>query len=153
MSPASLFKMMTGVDIVHIPLIADWRPQSSGGTGFQVMFGTMPPSIEYIRAGKLRALAVTTAMRSAGTAETCRQWGSCRSGYEASNMEVRSRRTPKNTPSEIVEKLSIGNINARPFDPKLKGAPCRLRRYGARGLARRFRQTHRRGNREVGQGG
>src|SRR6516165_3230949 len=60
-----LFKMMAGVNMVHVP----YRGQASAltdllGGQVQVDFATMPPSIEYIRAGKLRALAVTSAMRS-----------------------------------------------------------------------------------------
>ena len=60
-----LFKMMTGVDMVHVPYRggAPALTDLLGGQ-VQVMFGSMTASIEYIRAGKLRALAVTTATRS-----------------------------------------------------------------------------------------
>ena len=60
-----LFKMMTGVDMVHVPYrgAAPALTDLLGGQ-VQVMFDTMPSSIEHIRAGKLRALAVTTATRS-----------------------------------------------------------------------------------------
>ena len=60
-----LFKMMTGVDMVHVPYrgAAPALTDLLGGQ-VQVMFDTMPSSLEYIRAGKLRALAVTTATRS-----------------------------------------------------------------------------------------
>ena len=62
-----LFKLMTGIDMVHVaykgsgPALTDLL-----GGQVQVMFGTMPSLIEYIRAGRLRALAVTTATRSEG---------------------------------------------------------------------------------------
>ena len=52
-----LFKMMTGVDMVHVPYRGSFVPDLLGGQ-VQVVFHPMPPSIEYIRAGKLRALAV-----------------------------------------------------------------------------------------------
>jgi tripartite-type tricarboxylate transporter receptor subunit TctC len=74
-----LFKMMAGVNMVHVP----YRGQASAltdllGGQVQVDFATMPPSIEYVRAGKLRALAVTSAMRSEAL-PTCRSWAnSCR---------------------------------------------------------------------------
>jgi tripartite-type tricarboxylate transporter receptor subunit TctC len=112
-----LFKMMTGVDIVHIPYrgLAPALTDLIGGQ-VQVMFGTMPPSIEYIRAGKLRALAVTTAMRSAALPDIPTV-GEFVSGYEASTWYGVG--APKNTPSEIVEKLNK-EINAGLFDPKLK---------------------------------
>src|SRR5262249_53094423 len=60
-----LFKMMTGVDMVHVPYRGGGPALTDllGGQ-VQVMFGTVPASIEYIRAGKLRALAVTSARGS-----------------------------------------------------------------------------------------
>src|SRR5262245_11402473 len=60
-----LFKMMTGVNMVHVPYRGE-APALTGllGGQVQVYFGTLPGSIEYIRVGKLRALAVTTATRS-----------------------------------------------------------------------------------------
>jgi tripartite-type tricarboxylate transporter receptor subunit TctC len=60
-----LFKMLTGINMVHVPYrgAAPALTDLLGGQ-VQVMFASMPSSIEYIRAGKLRALAVTTATRS-----------------------------------------------------------------------------------------
>jgi tripartite-type tricarboxylate transporter receptor subunit TctC len=112
-----LFKMMTGVDIVHIPYrgLAPALTDLIGGQ-VQVMFGTMPPSIEYIRAGKLRALAVTTTMRSAALPDIPTV-GEFVPGYEASTWYGVG--APKNTSSEIVEKLNR-EINAGLADPKLK---------------------------------
>ena len=62
-----LFKMMTGVNMVHVPYRGE-APALTGllGGQVQVYFGTLPGSIEYIRVGKLRALAVTTAMPRCG---------------------------------------------------------------------------------------
>ena len=59
-----LFKMMAGVDMLHVPYRGNFSPDLLGGQ-VQVMFGPITHSIEYIRTGKLRALAVTSATRSA----------------------------------------------------------------------------------------
>jgi tripartite-type tricarboxylate transporter receptor subunit TctC len=56
-----MFKVMTGIDMIHIPYRGDVLSDLIGG---QVEVGAMAGSIEYIKAGRLRALAVTTAMRS-----------------------------------------------------------------------------------------
>ena len=108
----------------------------------------MPSSIEHIRAGKLRALAVTTATRSEALPDIPTV-GEFVPGYEASAWYGIG--APKNTPAEIVDKLNK-EINAALADPKDQGAACRPGRHGASGLARRLRQAHRRRNREVGQG-
>ena len=81
-----LFKMMTGVDMVHVPYrgAAPALTDLLGGQ-VQVMFGTMPASIEYIRAGKLRALAVTTATRSEALPDIPTV-GDFVPGYEASSV-------------------------------------------------------------------
>jgi tripartite-type tricarboxylate transporter receptor subunit TctC len=112
-----LFKMMTGVDIVHIPYrgLAPALTDLIGGQ-VQVMFGTMPPSIEYIRAGKLRALAVTTATRSAALPDIPTV-GEFVPGYEASTWYGVG--APKNTPVEVIETLNK-EINAAFADPKMK---------------------------------
>jgi tripartite-type tricarboxylate transporter receptor subunit TctC len=110
-----LFKMMTGVDIVHIPYrgLAPALTDLIGGQ-VQVMFGTMPPSIEYIRAGRLRALAVTTAAIVLPDIPTV---GEFVPGYEASTWYGIG--APKNTPAEAIEKLNR-EINAAFADPKMK---------------------------------
>ena len=109
----------------------------------------MPSSIEHIRAGKLRALAVTTATRSEALPDIPTV-GDFVPGYEASAWFGLG--APKNTPAEIVDKLNK-EINAAPRRSQDEGAACRLGRHGAFGLARRLRKAHRRRNREVGQGG
>ena len=144
-----LFKMMTGVDMVHVPYrgAAPALTDLLGGQ-VQVMFDTMPASIEHIRAGKLRALAVTTATRSEALPDIPTV-GDFVPGYEASAWFGIG--APKNTPAEIIDKLNK-EINAGLADPKIKARLADLGGTVLAGLARRLRQAHRRGNREVGQG-
>src|SRR5262249_15125354 len=88
----------------------------------------MPASIEHIRAGKLRALAVTTAMRSE-TLPDIPTVGDFVPGYEASS--VYGFGAPKNTPAEIIEKLNK-EITAGGADPKIE---ARLADFGGTALA------------------
>jgi len=99
-----LFKMMTGVDLVHVPYRGS-PPALTDllGGQVQVMFPGMPASIEYIRANKLRALAVTTARRSEALADVP-TIGEFVPGYEASS--VYGLGAPRNTPAEIIDKLN-----------------------------------------------
>ena len=112
-----LFKAMTGINMTHVPYrgnapaVADLL-----GGQVQVMFDSMPNSIEYIRAGKLRALGITTATRSEALPDLPTV-GDFVPGYEASTWYGVG--TPKNTPSEIVEKLNKW-VNAALADPKMK---------------------------------
>jgi tripartite-type tricarboxylate transporter receptor subunit TctC len=112
-----LFKMMTGINMLHVPYRGD-PPAISDllGEQVQVYFSTLPGSIEYIKAGKLRALAVTTTARWA-TLPDIPTVGEFVPGFETSlwfGVGV-----PKNTPAEIVNKLNK-EINAGLADPKLK---------------------------------
>jgi tripartite-type tricarboxylate transporter receptor subunit TctC len=123
------FKMMTGIDMVHVPyrggapmLIDLLRGQ------VQVAFDNLRESIEHIRAGKLRALAVTTAMRSAALPEVP-TLGEILPGFEASVWNGVG--APKNTPAEIVDKLN-NEINAALADPKMK---ARFAEFGGMVLA------------------
>ena len=112
-----LFKMMTGVQITHIPYkgSAPALTDMIAGT-VHVMFDNMPSSLPHIQGGKLRALAVTTSKRSDAlpdvptVAETV-------PGYEASAFFGMS--APKGTPPEIIDKLNK-EINAALADPKVK---------------------------------
>ena len=112
-----LFKIMTGVSMVHVP----YRGAAPALTDLisgqvQVMFDAVSSSIEYIRAGKLRALAMTTATRS-DACRTCRPLVIlCRA-----TRPVRGAASarPKNTPMEIVDKLNK-EINAALADPKIR---------------------------------
>jgi tripartite-type tricarboxylate transporter receptor subunit TctC len=140
-----LFKMMAGVDLVHVPYRGGGPVMTDllGGQ-VQVLFGSTSLTIEQIRAGKLRPLAVTTATRWEGLPDipTVNDFVS---GYEAST--VLGLGAPRNTPAEIIDTLNK-EINAALADPKLN----RPRRHAACRLARRFRETHWGGNRKVGQG-
>jgi tripartite-type tricarboxylate transporter receptor subunit TctC len=112
-----LFKMMAGVDLVHVPYRGGGPVMTDllGGQ-VQVLFGSTSLTIEQIRAGKLRPLAVTTATRWEGLPDipTVNDFVS---GYEAS--AVFGLGAPKNTPVEIVDKLNK-EINAGLADPKIK---------------------------------
>ena len=112
-----LFKMMTGVPLTHIPYkgSAPALTDLLAGT-VDVIFDNMPPSLPHIRAGKLRALAVTTNVRSEALPDVPTVADTV-PGYEASaffGMGV-----PKGTPPEIIEKLNK-EINAGLADPKIK---------------------------------
>jgi len=112
-----LFKMMAGVDMAHVPY-------RSGGPALtdllggqvQVMFASTVSSIEYIRAGRLRALAVTTATRLEVLPDVPTV-GEFVPGYEASSWNGIG--APKGTPVEIIDKLNK-EINAALGDPKMK---------------------------------
>jgi len=112
-----LFKMMAGVNMLHVPYRGS-APALTDLIGGQVQVGfdTLPATIEYIRSGKLRALAVTTATRSEALPEvpTLEEFVP---GYEASQFQ--GLVAPKNTLADIVDKLNR-EINAGLADPKLK---------------------------------
>jgi tripartite-type tricarboxylate transporter receptor subunit TctC len=112
-----LFKMMAGVDMVHVPYRGGGPALTDllGGQ-VQVYFATTASSVEYIRAGRLRALAVTTATRSEALPDTPTM-SEFIPGYEASGFYGLA--APKNTPAEIVDKLN-NEINAALADPKMK---------------------------------
>jgi tripartite-type tricarboxylate transporter receptor subunit TctC len=112
-----LFKVMAGVDLVHVP----YRGQAPAltdlfGGQVQVDFATLPPSIEYAKAGKLRALAVTSAMRSEALPDLPAM-AEFLPGYEASL--VTGLGAPKGTPAEIIERINRETNNAL-ADPKMK---------------------------------
>ena len=114
---AELFKMMTGVDMVHVaykgsaPSLTDLL-----GGQVQVSFATMPASIEFIRAGKLRALAVTTATRSPALPDVPTV-GEFVPGYEVSTWYGLCARM--GTPAEVIDKINK-EINAGLADPTIK---------------------------------
>jgi tripartite-type tricarboxylate transporter receptor subunit TctC len=112
-----LFKMMTGVNLVHVPYrgAAPALTDLLGGQ-VQVMFDNMPSSIGFIRDGKLRPLAVTTATRWKGLPDVP-SVAEFVPGFEASAWFGVG--APRNTRTEIVEELNKA-INAILADPKMK---------------------------------
>jgi len=111
-----LFKMMAGVDLFHVPYRgAQVFPALLAGDA-HVYFGPLLSSIEYVRTGKLRALAVTTATRSPILPDVP-VLSETLPGYEASNWFGLC--APKATPAEIVDKLNK-EINASLAEPKIK---------------------------------
>jgi len=123
-----LFKMMTGVNLVHVP----YRGGGPAlvdllGGQVQVMFATTSSSIQYVKTDKLRALAVTTATRFEGLPHipTVQEFVP---GYEASFWTGVG--APKNTPVDIVDRLN-NEINAALTDSKMK---ARFAELGATAL-------------------
>jgi tripartite-type tricarboxylate transporter receptor subunit TctC len=118
-----LFKMMAGVDIVHVP----YRGTPSALTALfagevQIMFDLLATSIEHVKIGKLRALAVTTATRSELLPDIPTV-GEFVPGYDASGWQGIG--APRNTPTEIVDKLNR-EINAGLGDPKFRARLANL---------------------------
>jgi hypothetical protein len=143
-----LFKMMAGVDMVPVPYrVAPPAVTDLIGGQVQVVFDTFAASIEFVRAGKLRALAVTTATRSPALPDVP-SLNDFLPGYDASTWLGIG--APKNTPPDIVEKLNkeINAVLARSLDGS---ADCKLWLHCK--FVRRVRQVHRRGHSEMGQGG
>ena len=121
-----LFKMMTGIDMVHVP----YRGQGPAMTDLlsgqvQILFAAAPGTADFIKTGKLRALAVTTAARMQEQPDIPTV-GDFVPGYEASQWYGFA--APKNTPAEIVDKLNK-EINMAIADPAMK---ARLAAIGGR---------------------
>jgi tripartite-type tricarboxylate transporter receptor subunit TctC len=112
-----LFKMMAGIDMTHVPFrgTAPALTNLRGGQ-VQVMFASMPASIEHVRSGKLRALGVTIATRS-DVLPDVPTVSEFLPGFDASVYYGIA--APKNTPPEIVDRLNK-EINAGLADPQLK---------------------------------
>jgi tripartite-type tricarboxylate transporter receptor subunit TctC len=112
-----LLKMMAGIDMVHVPYRGGGPAVTDllGGQ-VQVYFASTPSSIEYIKAGRLRALALTTATRWEALPDTPTV-GDFLPGFEASGWYGIG--TPSKTPAEIVERLNI-ETNSALADPKIK---------------------------------
>jgi tripartite-type tricarboxylate transporter receptor subunit TctC len=112
-----LFKMVAGVNIIHVP----YRGEGSAltdllGGQVQLMFPAPAATVEYVRAGKLRALAVTSSTRWEGLPDIPTM-ADFVPGYEASVWFGVG--APANTPNEIIDKLNK-EINAALADPKIK---------------------------------
>ncbi len=112
-----LFKMMAGINLIHVPYRGNAPALTDLIAGqIEVLFPSVGSSIEYVKSGKLRALAVTSASRSdvvpdlPTVAETL-------PGYQAASFYGIG--APRNTPAEVVQVLN-GAVNAGLADPKLK---------------------------------
>ncbi len=118
-----LFKMMTGVDLVHVPYRGSFVPDLLAGQ-VQVVFGPIPVAIAYIRTGKLRVLAVTSAARSEALPDipTVAEFVP---GYEATGWYGIG--APEKTPTEIIDRLNK-EVTAGLADPTIK---ARLSDLGA----------------------
>jgi tripartite-type tricarboxylate transporter receptor subunit TctC len=120
---AELFKMMSGVDLVHVPYRGEAQMLTDVlGGQVQVAFGGISASIAHIRAGKLRALAVATTERLEALPDVPTV-GDFVPGYEASGWS--GIVAPKNTPIEIIDKLHR-EINEGLADPKIKASLSNL---------------------------
>jgi tripartite-type tricarboxylate transporter receptor subunit TctC len=119
-----LFKMMTGIEMLHVPYRGGDSPALADliGGQVQVYFGTLLSSIEHVRAGTLRALAVTTTTRSEALPDTPTV-NEFVPGYEATLWNGFG--APRGTPSEIIEKLN-NEINAALADPVIKARIAEL---------------------------
>jgi tripartite-type tricarboxylate transporter receptor subunit TctC len=131
-----LFKMMTGVDMLHVP----YRGGAPALTDLlarqvQIIFDTLITSIEHIRTGKLRAWAVTAATR-VEVLPDIPTVGDFVPGYEAVGWQGVG--APRTTPVEIIDKLNEAT-NAGLADPRIKSANRRLRLCGVCKLACRLR--------------
>jgi tripartite-type tricarboxylate transporter receptor subunit TctC len=112
-----LFKMMAGVDMVHVPYRGSPPMLTDLISGqVQVAFDGMSTSIEHVKAGRLGALAVTTSAPTAALPNVPTV-GDVLPGFEASGFAGIC--APKSTSAEIIEKLN-GEINAALVDPKIK---------------------------------
>ncbi len=124
-----LLKMMTGIEVTHVPYFGESQ-MITDLLGGQVLvaFGGVSPSIPHIKAGKLRALGVTTAAR-VGELGDVPTIGETVNGFEASGWS--GVFAPKGTPKEIVDKLATA-IHAAQLDPAFKG---KLGEFGVTTLA------------------
>jgi len=110
-----LFKLMTGVDFVHVPYRGNYMPDLLGGQ-VQVVFSTATQIVEYINAGKLRALGVTSAQRLEALPDVP-AIGETVPGYEA--LGWFGVGAPKDTPPEIIERIN-SEVNIAVVSPDIK---------------------------------
>jgi tripartite-type tricarboxylate transporter receptor subunit TctC len=143
-----LFKVMTGTNLVHVPYRSAAAVMTDLLSGqVQLYFGTTASSLEYVRTGKLRALAVTIERRLDALPDIPAV-GEFVPGYEATTWYGVG--VPRNVPAGIVDKLNK-EINAALADPKMKSRLAELGGTPLPGSPAQFGKPDRRGNREVGQ--
>jgi tripartite-type tricarboxylate transporter receptor subunit TctC len=112
-----LMKMTVGIDFVHVPYRGNAPAMTDLLSGqVQILFASLPSSIEYVRAGKARGLAVTTAMRAAA-APDLPAIAEFVAGYEVSSWYGIG--APRNTPSDVIDTLNKA-VNVGLADPRLK---------------------------------
>jgi tripartite-type tricarboxylate transporter receptor subunit TctC len=116
-----LFKIMTGVNLVHIPYRGGYIPDLLSGQ-VQIVFASIPSSVEHIQSGMLRALAVTGATR-ADELPDIPTIGEVVPGYEA--RQWYGIGAPRNSAADVIEKLNVA-INAVLADPRIKGRLAKL---------------------------
>jgi tripartite-type tricarboxylate transporter receptor subunit TctC len=145
-----LFKMMAGVDLVHVPYRGG-APAITDllGGQVQVIFSPVPESIEHIRAGKLRPLAVMSGTRL-DLLPNIPTVADFLPGYEASGWQGIG--APKKTPAEIIDKLNK-EISVGLTDPKINARIAELGGSVLTGLACLLREACLRLHRKVGQSG
>ncbi len=131
-----LFKMMTGINMVHIPYPRVSAQSDLLGGQIQVTFGPIPSAIGNIRAGNTRALAVTTTARSAVLPDLPTV-GDFVPGYEASTWLGIG--APKNTPAEIIDTLNR-EVNAAFADSEMKARFSEIGGEALVGSPSKFRQ-------------
>ena len=148
---AELFKTMTGVQMAHVPYkgSAPALVDLMGGQ-VQLMFDNLPSALPQIKAGKLKALAVTSAQRSSALPDVPTVIESGLPGFEASSWF--GLLAPAGTPKDIIAKLN-GEVAKWLATPGSQGKAGRAGRDPGRPVARRFHAAHRGGNREVAEGG
>jgi len=135
-----LFKVMTGTNMVHVPYRSAAAVMTDLLSGqVQLYFGTTASSLEYVRTGKLRALAVTIERRLDALPDIPTV-GDFVPGYEATNWYGIG--APRNTPVEVIEKLNK-ETNAGLADPKIKARIADLGGSVLTGSAARLWQAHR----------
>jgi tripartite-type tricarboxylate transporter receptor subunit TctC len=144
-----LFRMMAGLDLLHVPYRGDVPALTDliGGR-VQVFFSTLPGAIEHIKDGKLRALAVTTETRSEFLPDIP-VVSDFLPGYEVSLWNGLG--APKDTPAEIIDKLHK-EIDAAFSDEIIKARISTMAKQPDADDARKLWAAYRQGNREVGEG-
>lgn len=110
-----LFRMMTGVNIVHVPYRASYMPDLLAGQ-VQVAFATIPPVLGYFRSGTLTPLGVTS-MKRMGAIPDVPPIGASLPGYDGSGWAGVG--APRGTPADVIDKLNKG-INAIIAEPAMK---------------------------------
>jgi tripartite-type tricarboxylate transporter receptor subunit TctC len=116
-----LFKIMTGIELVHVPYRSSYLPDLIGGQT-QVAFTPLPLSVEFIRTGKLRALAVTGSTRSQALPNVPTV-GETVSGYEGSGWFGLA--APKGTSAAVIERLNA-EMNRIVAEPDMKARLIKL---------------------------